>query len=142
MPVQENSDQAFYAKISSLIALCGGGGLLLASLLAIPSSPIFPGAPILIACALIVAGLWFQFNPVVRLTDEHVSVKLAIIRPRTTLALDQLARVEATPRECVLYYRKARSGEGKLKIPLKSLAKEDRERCTLALQQRVHTEAA
>ncbi|KFF49063.1 hypothetical protein GY26_10935 [Gammaproteobacteria bacterium MFB021] len=115
---------------------------MLASLLAIPGSPIFPGAPILIACALIVAGLWFQFNPVVRLTDDHVSVKLAIIRPHTTLALDQLARVEATPRECVLYYRKARSGEGKLKIPLKSLAKEDRERCTLALRQRVHTEAA
>ena len=142
MAVQERSDQAFYAKISSLIALCGGGGLLLASLLAIPSSPVFPGAPILIACVLIVAGLWFQFNPVIRLTEEYVSVKLAIIRPRTTLALDQLARVEATPRECVLYYRKDSAGEGKLKIPLKSLAKEDRERCALALRQRVHTEAA
>ncbi|NWO56998.1 hypothetical protein [Chromohalobacter israelensis] len=142
MPVQENSDQPFYAKISSLIALCGGGGLLLASLLAIPSSPIFPGAPILIACALIVAGLWFQFNPVVRLTEEHVSVKLAMIRPRTTVALDQIARVEATSRECILYYRKDSPGEGKLKIPLKSLAKEDRERCALALRQRVRSEVA
>ncbi|WP_110598227.1 hypothetical protein [Salinicola lusitanus] len=142
MPDQESPDQAFYAKIPSLIALCGGGGLLLASLVAISSSPVFPGAPILVACALIVAGLWFQFNPIVRLTEDDVSVKLAIIRPRTTLALDQIARVEATPRECVLYYRKESSGEGKLKIPLKSLAKEDRERCALALRQRVQTEAA
>ncbi|WP_110688086.1 hypothetical protein [Salinicola aestuarinus] len=142
MPVQEKLDQAFYARVSSLIALCGGGGLLLASLLAIPSSPIFPGVPIFIACALIGAGLWFQFNPVVRLTNEHVSVKLAMARPRTTLALDQLIRVEATARECMLYYRKDGAGEGRLKIPLKSLAKEDREQCALALRQRVPFDAA
>ncbi|MCE3027516.1 hypothetical protein [Salinicola sp. DM10] len=58
------------------------------------------------------------------------------------LISEMLGIFEATSRECVLYYRKDGSGEGKLKIPLKSLAKEDRERCTLALRQRVHTEAA
>ncbi|WP_157956985.1 hypothetical protein [Salinicola aestuarinus] len=65
-----------------------------------------------------------------------------MIRPRTSLALDPLLRVEATPRECLLYYRKESAGEGMLKIPPMSLAKEGRERFALALRQRVRFEAA
>lgn len=140
MEAQEPAVREFYARVPSLLGLWGGGGLLLASFLAIPSSPIFPGMPMLIACALIGAGLWFRFNPIVRLTDDEVSVKLAMLRPRKTVPVDDLKRVEATARKCVLHYRKATSGEGKVKIPLTSLAKADRDICAQVLQSRVPTD--
>ncbi|WP_251978932.1 hypothetical protein [Salinicola avicenniae] len=138
-------EQEFYARRQAKMSLVAGAGLFVVSLIAVGSSPIFPVAPFTIAGAMIGAGLWFQYSPVVRLMDDHLVVKLAPIRPTKTLLYSEIKRVEVTKRHYIVHYRRHDAGSDAvktLKIPATSLAKEERDACGRALSSRVPAAAA